>query len=143
MKKVLPKIGLSAIENQRFIDILSVDEYQLFQLLTHTSFLNYFSSFFSESDLACAFWASCRSVYGYAWGAENWRHLCWVGVDCRYSFTKGFNCMEMAIRLMWIHRMVATEVTEFVRNQILSQSATAIFSQANSLTQMLAGLLEG
>ena len=51
--------------------------------------------------------------------------------------------MEMAIRLMWIHMMVATEVTEFVRNQILSQSATAIFAQANSLTQMLAGLLEG
>ena len=48
MKKVLPKIGLSAIENQRFIDILSVDEYQLFQLLTHISFLNYFSSFFQN-----------------------------------------------------------------------------------------------
>ena len=42
MKKVLPKIGLSAIENQRFIDILSVDEYQLFQLVTSISFFRLF-----------------------------------------------------------------------------------------------------
>ena len=38
---------------------------------------------------------------------------------------------------------VAVEMTEFVRNQILSQSATAMLAQANSLPQMLAGLLEG
>ena len=36
---------------------------------------------------------------------------------------------------------VATEMTEFVRNQILTQSATAMLTQANSLPQMLAGLL--
>jgi len=37
---------------------------------------------------------------------------------------------------------VAVEMTEFIRNQILSQSATAMLAQAKSLTQMLAGLLE-
>ncbi|MBQ3060439.1 MAG: flagellin [Desulfovibrio sp.] len=35
---------------------------------------------------------------------------------------------------------VATEMTEFVRNQILTQSATAMLTQANSLPEMLARL---
>ena len=38
---------------------------------------------------------------------------------------------------------VATEMTEFVRNQILTQSATAMLAQANFLPQMLAGLIRG
>ena len=38
---------------------------------------------------------------------------------------------------------VATEMTALVRNQILTQSATAMLSQANSLPRMLAGLLGG
>ena len=38
---------------------------------------------------------------------------------------------------------VATEMTEFVRNQILSQSAVAMLSQANSLPQMAMQLIGG
>ncbi len=37
----------------------------------------------------------------------------------------------------------ATEMTEFVRTRILAQAATAMLSQANSMSHMLAGLLEG
>ena len=36
---------------------------------------------------------------------------------------------------------VATEMTQFVRNQILSQSAVAMLSQANSLPQMALRLI--
>jgi len=36
-KEVLPKNGLSAIENQAVIDILSVDEHQYFQLVRNTA----------------------------------------------------------------------------------------------------------
>ena len=36
---------------------------------------------------------------------------------------------------------VATEMTAFVRNQILTQSAVSMLSQANSLPQMLTTLL--
>lgn len=38
---------------------------------------------------------------------------------------------------------VATEMTQFVRSQILTQSGTAMLAQANSLPQMLARLIEG
>lgn len=38
---------------------------------------------------------------------------------------------------------VATEMTQFVRNQILSQSAVAMLSQANSLPQMAASIIQG
>lgn len=38
---------------------------------------------------------------------------------------------------------VATEMTQFVRNQILTQSATAMLSQANSLPQKASTLLQG
>jgi len=38
---------------------------------------------------------------------------------------------------------VSLEMTNFVKNQILTQSATAMLSQANSLPRMLAGLLGG
>ena len=38
---------------------------------------------------------------------------------------------------------VSLEMTEFVRSQILTQAATAMLAQANSLPKMLAGLLEG
>ena len=38
---------------------------------------------------------------------------------------------------------VATEMTEFVRNQILTQSAVAMLSQANSLPQMTMQLIGG
>ena len=38
---------------------------------------------------------------------------------------------------------VATEMTQFVRNQILSQSAVAMLSQANSLPQMAMKLIGG
>jgi flagellin len=38
---------------------------------------------------------------------------------------------------------VATEMTEFVRNQILTQSAVAMLSQANSLPQMAMTLIQG
>lgn len=38
---------------------------------------------------------------------------------------------------------VATEMTEFVRNQILTQSAVAMLSQANSLPQMALSLIQG
>ncbi len=38
---------------------------------------------------------------------------------------------------------VAVEMTNFVRNQILAQSAAAMLTQANSLPQMLAGLVGG
>jgi len=38
---------------------------------------------------------------------------------------------------------VATEMTQFVRNQILSQSATAMLSQANSLPRMAMQLIGG
>ncbi|MFW5488833.1 MAG: flagellin [Desulfovibrio sp.] len=38
---------------------------------------------------------------------------------------------------------VATEMTQFVRNQILSQSATAMLSQANSLPKMAMQLIGG
>ncbi len=38
---------------------------------------------------------------------------------------------------------VSTEMTEFVRNQILSQSATAMLSQANSLPRMAMQLIGG
>ena len=38
---------------------------------------------------------------------------------------------------------VATEMTEFVRNQILTQSAVAMLSQANSLPQMAMKLIGG
>ncbi len=38
---------------------------------------------------------------------------------------------------------VATEMTEFVRNQILSQAATAMLSQANSLPRMAMNLIQG
>ncbi|NLW80997.1 MAG: flagellin [Desulfovibrionales bacterium] len=38
---------------------------------------------------------------------------------------------------------VATEMTNFVRNQILTQSAVAMLSQANSLPQMALQLLQG
>ena len=38
---------------------------------------------------------------------------------------------------------VATEMTEFVRNQILSQAATAMLSQANSLPRMAMQLIGG
>jgi flagellin len=38
---------------------------------------------------------------------------------------------------------VALEMTEFVRNQILTQAATAMLSQANSLPQMALSLIQG
>ncbi len=38
---------------------------------------------------------------------------------------------------------VATEMTQFVRNQVLTQSAVAMLGQANSYPHMLAGLLNG
>ena len=38
---------------------------------------------------------------------------------------------------------VATEMTAFVRNQILTESATAMLSQANSFPHMLMNLLQG
>ena len=38
---------------------------------------------------------------------------------------------------------VATEMTSFVRNQILTQSAVAMLSQANSLPQMAMKLIGG
>ncbi|MCD7984116.1 MAG: flagellin, partial [Desulfovibrio sp.] len=38
---------------------------------------------------------------------------------------------------------VATEMTQFVRTQILSQSAVAMLSQANSLPQMAMQLIGG
>ena len=38
---------------------------------------------------------------------------------------------------------VATEMTEFVRNQILSQAATAMLGQANSLPRMAMQLIQG
>jgi flagellin len=38
---------------------------------------------------------------------------------------------------------VATEMTEFVRNQILTQAAVAMLSQANSLPQMALSLIGG
>ena len=38
---------------------------------------------------------------------------------------------------------VATEMTEFVRQQILAQSAVAMLSQANSLPQMAMQLIGG
>ncbi len=38
---------------------------------------------------------------------------------------------------------VSLEMTEFVRSQILTQAATAMLAQANSLPRILAGLLEG
>ena len=38
---------------------------------------------------------------------------------------------------------VATEMTEFVRNQILSQAATAMLAQANSLPKMAMQLIQG
>lgn len=37
---------------------------------------------------------------------------------------------------------VATEMTEFMRNQILTQSATAMLAQANSLPQMVLQLIQ-
>lgn len=38
---------------------------------------------------------------------------------------------------------VAVEMTAFVRNQILTQSATAMLAQANNLPQLIAGLISG
>ena len=38
---------------------------------------------------------------------------------------------------------VATEMTQFVRNQILTQSAVAMLSQANSMPQMAMQLIGG
>lgn len=38
---------------------------------------------------------------------------------------------------------VAVEMTDFIRNQILTQSATAILSQANSMPQMVMQLIQG
>ena len=38
---------------------------------------------------------------------------------------------------------VATEMTEFVRNQILTQSAVAMLAQANSLPKMAMQLIQG
>uniref|UniRef100_UPI00262B3DF8 flagellin n=1 Tax=Solidesulfovibrio sp. TaxID=2910990 RepID=UPI00262B3DF8 len=38
---------------------------------------------------------------------------------------------------------VATEMTEFVRQQILTQSAVAMLSQANSLPRMALSLIQG
>ena len=38
---------------------------------------------------------------------------------------------------------VATEMTEFTRRQILTQAGTAMLAQANSLPNVLAGLLKG
>jgi flagellin len=38
---------------------------------------------------------------------------------------------------------VATEMTEFVREQILTQAATAILAQANSLPKMALQLIDG
>jgi flagellin len=38
---------------------------------------------------------------------------------------------------------VATEMTEFTRNQILAQAATAMLAQANSLTSLALTLLQG
>ena len=38
---------------------------------------------------------------------------------------------------------VATEMTQFVRNQILTQSAVAMLSQANTLPQMALQLMQG
>lgn len=38
---------------------------------------------------------------------------------------------------------VATEMTEFVRNQILAQSATAMLGQANSRPQMMMQFIGG
>jgi flagellin len=38
---------------------------------------------------------------------------------------------------------VATEMTEFVRNQVLAQAAVSMLSQANSLPQMALSLLNG
>ncbi|WP_300922251.1 flagellin, partial [uncultured Desulfovibrio sp.] len=38
---------------------------------------------------------------------------------------------------------VATEMTQFVRNQILTQSAVAMLGQANSLPQMAMQLIGG
>ena len=38
---------------------------------------------------------------------------------------------------------VAREMTTFVRNQVLTQAATAMLSQANSMPQMAVRLLQG
>jgi flagellin len=38
---------------------------------------------------------------------------------------------------------VAQEMTEFVRNQILTQSAVAMLAQANQLPQMAMQLMQG
>jgi len=38
---------------------------------------------------------------------------------------------------------VASEMTEFVRQQILTQSAVAMLSQANSLPKMALNLIQG
>jgi len=38
---------------------------------------------------------------------------------------------------------VATEMTGFVRDQLLAQSATAMLAQANSLPEMLVRLISG
>ncbi len=38
---------------------------------------------------------------------------------------------------------VATEMTQFVRNQVLTQAAMAMLGQANSYPHMLAGLING
>jgi flagellin len=38
---------------------------------------------------------------------------------------------------------VATEMTQFTRNQILTQSAVAMLSQANSLPKMAMQLIQG
>jgi flagellin len=36
---------------------------------------------------------------------------------------------------------IATEMTEFTRNSIMAQAATAMLAQANSITQMAAQLI--
>ena len=38
---------------------------------------------------------------------------------------------------------VATEMTQFVRNQILTQSSVAMLSQANSMPKMAMQLIQG
>jgi flagellin len=38
---------------------------------------------------------------------------------------------------------IATEMTDFVRNQVLSQAAVSILSQANALPEMAMSLLNG
>lgn len=57
-----------------------------------------------------------------------------------YYVTIG-NCTAAA--MAWAIVDVATEMTSFVRNQILTQAAVAMLGQANSLPQMAMQLIGG